>query len=133
MAIPVVLVLRGILKRPDNRFLLLKRSSRSKSWPGKWEFPGGKVDRGENPDDALRREFLEETALSVGPQELFRDFFWEREKDRIHYKIFFVKYLSGEVKISDEHDNSGWFSLDEIKSMDISSPLLGIMKLLEKL
>ena len=53
-----------IVPNDDNgRCLLLKRSMSSKWHAGKWEFPGGKVDQGENFSEALLREVLEETGL----------------------------------------------------------------------
>ena len=45
--------------------VLLARNSDASSFPGLWSLPGGGVDQGEHPDDALVREFGEETGLEV--------------------------------------------------------------------
>jgi len=62
---PFGLSVRAVIYDKNVRCLLLKRSMRSKNYPGKWEFPGGKVDKGERFDDALVREVQEETGLAV--------------------------------------------------------------------
>ncbi len=49
-------VTAAIIKR-DGRILIAKRSSTS-SLPNKWEFPGGKVESGETPEECLQRELL---------------------------------------------------------------------------
>ena len=56
------LTVRGICEYED-KILLLKIRSDSAHDPGKWEIPGGKVKKNEFLDDALKREYLEETAL----------------------------------------------------------------------
>ncbi len=50
----------AILQRADGRVLLAQRSD----YPESWQFPQGGVDRGESPDEAVRREVLEEVGLS---------------------------------------------------------------------
>ncbi len=59
--IPVV---AGALMRPDGQFMLGSRPA-GKPYPGYWEFPGGKVEAGEAPFDALVREFQEEMGITV--------------------------------------------------------------------
>lgn len=49
----------GILRRGD-RIFLQRRSLEALHYPGRWEFPGGKLEAGETPDMALRRELWEE-------------------------------------------------------------------------
>jgi mutator protein MutT len=46
-------------------FLLIKRSNNETNFPGRWAFPGGKVEIGETAVDALRREIKEETGLEI--------------------------------------------------------------------
>jgi len=49
----------------EGKMLLLKRRDENPMWDGKWEFPGGKIDIGEDPEVAMRRELAEETGLSA--------------------------------------------------------------------
>ncbi|MFI6075909.1 NUDIX hydrolase [Actinoplanes sp. NPDC051343] len=54
----------GICRNADGRVLLARNSDLSE-FPGQWTLPGGGVEQGEHPDDAVVREFAEETGLSV--------------------------------------------------------------------
>lgn len=57
-------VAAGILLQPDGRFLLASRPE-GKPYPGWWEFPGGKLEAGEQPMEALCRELHEEMGITV--------------------------------------------------------------------
>src|SRR4051794_39583179 len=61
----VVDVAVGVLVRPDGDFLLTSRPP-GKVYEGYWEFPGGKLERGETVEDALRRELQEEIGITIG-------------------------------------------------------------------
>jgi 8-oxo-dGTP diphosphatase len=61
---PVVPVAAAIITRPDGRVLVAQRPS-GKAFAGYWEFPGGKLEPGEAPRDALKRELAEELGLTV--------------------------------------------------------------------
>ena len=59
------LTVLGVIMRPDGRFLITKRVM-TKAWaPGWWEVSGGAAQAGEESEDAVRREVLEETGLDV--------------------------------------------------------------------
>lgn len=62
----LLLVVACALVDPDNRILLTQRPE-GKSLAGLWEFPGGKVEPGETPEDALIRELAEELSIVVRP------------------------------------------------------------------
>jgi len=60
----MMLVVAAALVDPDGRVLIAQRPE-GKAMAGLWEFPGGKVDAGERPEDALIRELAEELAITV--------------------------------------------------------------------
>jgi 8-oxo-dGTP diphosphatase len=65
----LVLVVAIALVRPDKRILLAQRPP-GKSLAGLWEFPGGKVEPGESPEEALVRELKEELDVTIDPRAL---------------------------------------------------------------
>ncbi len=111
----------------------MRRAPHSKNYPGCWEFPGGKVDAGENMIDALQREWREEAGINVTPNGLLDAFEWEREHDRILYLIFMVNADHAAITLSDEHDAFGWFSPDTLKNMAVSPSLGRVIRTLAEL
>lgn len=107
----------------NGKVLLLKIRSRSSHDAGKWEIPGGKVKKCEFFDDALKREYLEETGLEVDVQELYKtvrkDYTACKTKQDIKSIQLVMKVTceSDDVKISEEHDDFGWFTYEEIDEM----------------
>ena len=66
MSQPILLVAAAALVDTDNRVLLTRRPP-GKDMASLWEFPGGKVEPGETPEAALRRELYEELGIDVCP------------------------------------------------------------------
>lgn len=64
MTKPLVLVAAAALVDPDDRVLIARRPE-GKSMAGLWEFPGGKVETGETPEETLIRELDEELGIEV--------------------------------------------------------------------
>ncbi len=125
---PYGLTMRSVVKNEENKILILRRHPKSRTNPHKWELPGGKTEKGELFDEALIREVKEETDLDVKVGD-----FCEAVQDDYPHKrtvqlIMYSKDIKGEVKISDEHDDWMWASIDEIKSLDITSSLEKIIE-----
>jgi len=68
---PLTEVAVGILLRPDGAFLLCSRPA-GKAYAGYWEFPGGKLEPGEDVAQALRRELREELGIEIGAVSLWK-------------------------------------------------------------
>jgi len=97
------LTVKGIVER-DGKILVLKRSALDDHLPEVWETPGGGVDREENPQEALKREILEETGLVVTIGRPFNVFTFRKDTGEFKVGITFLcQYESGEMKLSEEH------------------------------
>ena len=99
-------------------YLLLRRGA-DRHLPGAWQAVHGHVDEGESSARAAVRELLEETSLA--PVSLwaadFVERFYEARTDEIHLVPCFAALVSGEVKLSDEHDASRWLSAREAANL----------------
>lgn len=79
-------VTAAIIKR-NSKILIAKRSS-SSSLPNKWEFPGGKVDAGETPEECLARELYEEFDIIVTVGNFLGESVYEYENKTIRLMAF---------------------------------------------
>jgi 8-oxo-dGTP diphosphatase len=83
----------------QGRVLVCQRKLQSSSFALKWEFPGGKMEPGEEPESALRRELKEELDIEVGlVNEISRHEHCYPEIVKVNLKFFRVADYSGEVK-----------------------------------
>ena len=116
------LTVRGICEYKD-KILLLKIRSKSAHDAGKWEIPGGKVKKSEFFDEALKRDYMEETGLEIDIESLYnvvqKQYTACKTKEQVNsiQLIMKVTCKSDEVVISEEHDDYGWFSQGEVDEM----------------
>jgi 8-oxo-dGTP pyrophosphatase MutT (NUDIX family) len=115
----IVLVNRCIIAGPESKTLILERSSQDIHNPGEWEFPGGKLDTGQDLSHALEREVLEETGLLIEP--ISRLVFAEsyvigngKYAGMPYVALFGLgRVVGGTLTLSSEHTQSAWVSFDE--------------------
>lgn len=99
---------KGIIQRADGAVLLIRRSPTSKTDPGCWDLPGGKMDRGERLVDTLAREAREETGLTVHGARPFYVTHFEKEPFWVTCVTFACASSEGEVRLSSEHVEDAW-------------------------
>ncbi len=114
------LCVKGIIRDPKGRVLLLKRTCETLVDPGKWDLPGGKLDPGELFDDAFRREVREETGLDVTIVGIAGAWDW-RTQDR-HVAYLFIEATSGHcgVALSSEHTDWMWIEPHRAADLDVA-------------
>jgi 8-oxo-dGTP diphosphatase len=112
-----IFVVAGILINHDKSILLAQRSA-EKSFPSQWEFPGGKIEEGENSESALRRELFEELNIEVDKMKLFDSMIHEYELFRANIEFFLVKEWSGNL-LNKEGQNLQWKKLNDLRGLKI--------------
>jgi 8-oxo-dGTP diphosphatase len=107
------------LERDDGRILMQRRPS-GKAHGGLWEFPGGKVEPGENPRAALVREVNEELAIALDPEALapacFADDRSGASENAIVILLYSARTWAGELRAL-EGGECGWFTRAEIAGL----------------
>ena len=84
---------------------------------GKWEFPGGKVEPGEDDRTALARELMEELAIVVSVGECMGENVHTEERGPFCLVAYRVQILSGEPALTD-HDAICWLRAEELSTLD---------------
>lgn len=109
----------AILRRPDSSVLLCQRPIH-KSYPLKWEFPGGKVETGETAEQALRRELIEELSIVAEIGQLFHEEIAHYPVDGKTYQVryYFVDTWEGEIQNNVFADHR-WVQPAAIVELDI--------------
>jgi UPF0271 protein len=101
----------------ERRRVLLTRRSPRMTMPGKWEFPGGKVESGEAPEAALAREVAEELGLAIEVGERLGRGTSLHAGRRIVLDVFLVRRMGGELRLT-QHEEHGWFAAAEAIALD---------------
>ena len=84
---------------------------------GGWEFPGGKIEPGETPQEALCREIKEELDVELYVGEPFQTVEYDYPNFHLSMDCFLCGVKSGKVVLK-EHEASRWLTVDELDSVD---------------
>ena len=112
-----IFVVAGILFDHDKSILLAQRSA-EKSFPLQWEFPGGKIEEGENSQEALKRELFEELNIKIDKIKLFDSVVHEYELFRANIEFFLINEWSGKLT-NNEGQNLYWKKLNDLRDLKI--------------
>ena len=115
---PYIISVYAVLRNEKSEILLLRRSENSHSNPGKWDLPGGKLNRREPLEEAAVREVWEETGISIVPGDIAGYVTFELPDKKVIAIVYDGGYVIADVKLSYEHLEYSWISLDAILEMD---------------
>jgi 8-oxo-dGTP diphosphatase len=110
-----VLVAAGVLER-EGKILAAKRK-RGAHLEGHWEFPGGKIEPDESPEDCLVRELAEEIGVRVRPRGILEVVFHRYAEKSVLLLFYRCELLEGEPRAI-ECDEVRWVALAELPSLD---------------
>lgn len=99
-------VVAAIIIKDDKVFATQRGYGEFKGW---WEFPGGKIEQGECPKEALIREIKEELDAEIEVGELIQTIEWDYPTFHLTMHCFISKLVSENMKLM-EHESSAWLT-----------------------
>ncbi len=110
----------------ENKVFAVRRSAHM-NMPGKWEFPGGKIELGESAEQCIQREIKEELNLDIEIIQSLKTVEHRYETMHIQLIPFLVKIIHGNLKLQ-EHDHYCWCDENELRKLDWSEADIPIME-----
>ncbi len=111
----VVLEVVGAVIIKDNKILAAQRPE-NKSLGGMWEFPGGKIEEGESPEEALYREIIEEMDCEITVGNFIVRDVYSYDFGDIALSTFYCE-LNKKEPIANEHSELRWLTVEELDSV----------------
>jgi 8-oxo-dGTP diphosphatase len=125
----IIKVVAAILQKEDK--ILIARKKQGKPLAGYFEFPGGKIEEGETPEESLIRELMEEMNIKIAVKEYIGESIYDYGNDKVISLLgYTAEIIDGEIKLSD-HDRYEWVTLEQINNYKIAPadiPLIDKLK-----
>ncbi len=124
-----ILVSAGLIYFGD-KLLIAQRPNDKPLEASKWDFPGGKVNFLESPEEGLAREVKEELALSIKVSDLYgvRNNVWKTNSGKVHAVLLFYNCSasSQELKLND-HQDARWIEVADLSNYDFAAADLSVV------
>ena len=125
----MISVSAGVIRK-KNKILIGRRAPYERA-SGLREFPGGKMEQGETPEECLKRELMEELGIKADIGTLFTKYEFKYPHVTYQLYFYFVDNFSGKLKYS-AHDKLEWVSIDEFTKYDFLPGDQPVLDLLSK-
>ena len=109
-----VRVVAAVIRDNDRILATARGYGEYKGW---WEFPGGKIEEGESPEQALIREIREELGVEIEVHDLIGIIDYDYETFHLHMNCYWATVVRGELQLL-EHEAAKWLDASNIESVD---------------
>lgn len=107
-------VVAAVIKK-DNQIFCTQRGYGD--FKGYWEFPGGKIEDGETPQEALIREIKEELDVDISVGKMIKTIEYDYPEFHLSMDCFWCELVSGEIELK-EHEDAKWLDKSNIDSVN---------------
>lgn len=107
-------VVAAVIKK-ENKIFCTQRGYGD--FKGYWEFPGGKIEDGETPQEALVREIKEELGVDISVGKMIKTIEYDYPEFHLSMDCFWCELVSGEIELK-EHEDAKWLDKNNIDSVD---------------
>ena len=125
-------VVAAIIRKEDKIFATQRGYGEWKDW---WEFPGGKMEAGETPEEALKREIREELSTEISVDDFLCTVEYDYPKFHLTMHCYLCSLLTEALHLN-EHEAAKWLArdeLDSVKWLPADLEVVGKMKQIERI
>ena len=123
-----VRVLAAVIRKDDKIFATQRGYGEFKYG---WEFPGGKIEEGETPEQALAREIKEELDTEIQVGKLIDTIEYDYPSFHLSMDCFWCEIMQGGLELK-EHEAARWLSKEELYSVDWLPADVGVVEKIEE-
>lgn len=126
----VLRVAAAVIKGDDGRIFCTRRGYGP--WKDFWEFPGGKIEQNESPEEALKREITEELATDIRVDSFLVTAEYDYPGFHLSMDCFLCTVISGELTLLEAED-SKWLAVEDLEGLDwLPADIIAVEKLKEE-
>ena len=114
----------------NNGSILIAQRGDNQKLAGKWEFPGGKIEPGETPEECLKREINEELGIIIEIDKFFGESVYRYDTAEVKLFAYKAKWIEGNLKLT-VHSQVKWVKPCELAKYDFAPADIPFIEKLE--